>query len=149
MRLPVVLLVPSVCLGCADHEAPPPHAVEVHEMAPAPGSTPAPRLMPLTVSVTPGSLGPTESTGPFDRKETALALGAVDVSSCKTPGGPTGGGHVTVTFSPNGRVVSAKVDQPPFAGTPAGACIAGQFNAMHIPPFTGELVTVGKAFVLN
>jgi predicted Zn finger-like uncharacterized protein len=92
---------------------------------------------------------PAESTAPFDRGAAAGALGAVNVGSCKRPDGPTGSGHVSVTFAPNGSVSSAVADQPPFAGTPVGGCVAGKFRSAHIPAFGGGSVKVGKSFVIN
>jgi predicted Zn finger-like uncharacterized protein len=92
---------------------------------------------------------PAESTSPFDRGAAAGALGAVNVASCKRPDGPTGSGHVSVTFASNGSVSSAVADQPPFAGTPVGGCVAGKFRSAHIPAFGGGAVKVGKSFVIN
>lgn len=89
------------------------------------------------------------ATAPFDRGAAAGALGGVNVQSCKKPDGPTGGGHVTITFAPNGSVSSAVVDQGPFPGTPVGGCIAGKFRAAHIPPFAGGAVKAGKSFTIN
>jgi hypothetical protein len=85
----------------------------------------------------------------FDRGAAAGALGGVDYQSCKKPDGPTGPGHVTITFGPDGNVASAIVDQGPFPGTPVGGCIAGKFRGAHVPPFTGAPVKVGKSFTLN
>jgi len=89
------------------------------------------------------------STAPFDRGAAAAALGAVNVASCKKSDGPTGGGHVAVTFAPNGSVTTAVVDQPPFAGSAVGGCVAGKFRGARVPPFSGAPMKVGKSFVLN
>lgn len=89
------------------------------------------------------------STAPFDRGAAAGALGSVNVQACKKPDGPTGGGHVTITFSPNGSVSSAVVDQGPFPGTSVGGCIAGKFRSAHIPAFAGGSVKAGKSFTIN
>ncbi len=89
------------------------------------------------------------ATAPFDRGAAAGALGGVNVQSCKKPDGPTGAGHVTITFAPNGSVSSAVVDQGPFPGTPVGGCIAGKFRAAHIPAFAGGAVKAGKSFTIN
>jgi hypothetical protein len=56
---------------------------------------------------------------------------------------------VKVTFNPDGTVQSANVDQAPYQGTPVGACIAGKFRGIHIPPFAGGAVGVGKSFTIN
>jgi hypothetical protein len=89
------------------------------------------------------------ATAPFDRGAAAGALGGVNVQSCKKPDGPTGAGHVTITFAPNGSVSSAVVDQGPFPGTSVGGCIAGKFRAAHIPAFAGGAVKAGKSFTIN
>jgi hypothetical protein len=51
---------------------------------------------------------------------------------------------VTITFSPSGRVTSATIGGPPFAGTPTGGCIAATLRRARVPPFTGDMVTVKK-----
>ncbi len=89
------------------------------------------------------------STAPFDRGAAAASLGAVNVQSCKKPDGPTGSGHVTVTFSPDGSVASAVVDSGPFPGTPVGGCIAGKYRGARVPAFGGAPVKVGKSFTVN
>jgi predicted Zn finger-like uncharacterized protein len=89
------------------------------------------------------------STAPFDRGAAQGALGGVNVQSCKKPDGPTGSGHVKITFAPNGSVSSAVVDSGPFPGTPVGGCIAGKFRGAHVPPFGGGPVSVGKSFTIN
>jgi predicted Zn finger-like uncharacterized protein len=89
------------------------------------------------------------STAPFDRGAAAAALGSISVSGCKKSDGPTGSGHIKITFAPNGSVQSAVVDQPPFAGTAVGGCVAGKFRSAHIPAFAGAPVPVGKSFVVE
>jgi hypothetical protein len=89
------------------------------------------------------------STAPFDRGAAAAALGSISVSGCKKSDGPTGSGHIKITFAPNGSVQSAVVDQPPFAGTAIGGCVAGKFRSAHIPAFAGAPVPVGKSFVVE
>lgn len=89
------------------------------------------------------------SSAPFDRGAAAAALGSINVASCKKSDGPTGSGHIKVTFSPSGTVQSAVVDQPPFAGTAVGGCVAGKFRSAHIPAFAGAPIPVGKSFVIE
>jgi hypothetical protein len=84
----------------------------------------------------------------FDSGAAAAALGAVDVRPCAAPGGPTGAGHVSVTFESSGIVADATVDQPPFAGSVVGACVEHLFHAVRVPPFDGTLVKVGKSFAI-
>jgi hypothetical protein len=78
---------------------------------------------------------------------TSLSNVAASVGSCKQPGGPTGHGHVIVSFGPQGRPARVTVS-PPFAGTPEGACIAGRFDAVHVPPFAASQGngTMGTSF---
>jgi predicted Zn finger-like uncharacterized protein len=89
------------------------------------------------------------SSAPFDRGAASAALGGVSVQSCKKGDGPTGAGHVKITFAPNGTVSSAVVDSGPFPGTAVGGCIAGKFRGAHVPPFSGGPVSVGKSFAIN
>lgn len=89
------------------------------------------------------------STAPFDRGAAAAALGGVNVQSCKKPDGPTGAGHVKVTFAPNGTVSAAVIDGGPFPGTSVGGCIAGKYRGARVPPFAGGPVSVGKSFTVN
>jgi predicted Zn finger-like uncharacterized protein len=91
----------------------------------------------------------TAATAPFDRGAAAAALGNVNVQSCKKPDGPTGSGHVTVTFAPDGSVTTAVVDGGPFPGTAVGGCVAGKFRGARVPPFSGAPVRVGKSFTIN
>ena len=89
------------------------------------------------------------STAPFDRGAAAASLGAVNVGACKKGDGPTGSGHVSVTFAPTGSVVTAVVDGPPFAGTPVGGCVASKYRGARVPAFGGGNVKVGKSFSIN
>ena len=91
------------------------------------------------------------ATAPFDKGAAAASLGGIasSVGSCKKDGGPTGSGHVKVTFQPSGSVSSVEVDSGPFPGTSVGGCVAGKFRGAHIPAFSGGAVTVGKSFVIN
>jgi len=82
----------------------------------------------------------------LDRHAAIEALRGVRVQQCATPGGPHGTGHVKVTFSPNGTVARAQADQPPFAGSKVGECVAHAYLDARVPPFSGTPVTVGKSF---
>ena len=85
---------------------------------------------------------------PFDRGAAAAALASVDVRSCSVPGGPTGAGHLTVTFAASGTVLDTRVDQPPFAGTAVGACVEKLFRAIRVPAFDQPTLKIGKSFVV-
>lgn len=86
---------------------------------------------------------------PFDRGAAASALGAVSVQSCKKPDGPTGVGHVRVTFAPDGSASAVTLDLGPFAGTAVGTCIEGKFRNARVPAFAGTPANVGKSFTIN
>lgn len=121
-------------------------------------STPAPPSPPDEIHTAPEPPAPTPTPAqrdkdavPFDRRAAATALDQASekVQICKADGGPTGAGHVTLTFGTNGRVQSAVADQPPFADTPTGVCVAGKFSEARVPPFTGVAVKVGKNFTIE
>jgi hypothetical protein len=87
-------------------------------------------------------------TAPFSvsAAQVALTQAAANAGGCAKPGGPSGSGKATVTFAPSGRVTTANVTTPPFAGTPVGGCVAGQFRKARVPAFAGNPVTVSKSF---
>lgn len=120
--------------GAADGSVDDPPQAEIGGLSPHAGDPPPGTTLPP---------GP-----PFNRGAAAVALAAVNVQACKKPGGPTGLGHVTVTFVNNGSVSSAVVD-PPYAGTTVGACVATKYRAVHVPAFGGASVTIGKTFLIE
>ncbi len=97
----------------------------------------------------PTAEAPTSGPAPSDRGPPPASLGGINVASCKKGDGPTGGGHVKVTFAPSGTVSTVDVDAPPFSGTPVGGCVAGKYRSAHVPAFSGGPVTVGKSFSIN
>ncbi|HRG97403.1 MAG TPA: zinc-ribbon domain-containing protein [Polyangiaceae bacterium] len=124
--------------------------------APAPTAPPAP-TKPLTLeeqmrkavpTSAPTTTAAPEQGGSFDRAAASGSLNSVNIAGCKKPDGPTGAGHVTVTFGPSGTVTTAVVDGGDFPGTPVGGCIAGKYRSAHVPPFSGSPVKVGKSFNL-
>jgi predicted Zn finger-like uncharacterized protein len=98
----------------------------------------------------PAAPGPSTAP-PFSKASAISALGgaAASAGGCKKAGGPTGQGKVQVTFAPSGRVTSATVMGPPFAGTAVGGCVAGAFRRAKVPAFSGNPVTVSKSFAIN
>ncbi len=125
---------------------------------PASGTTPSTPAAGKTPSTTAPAAkkeeeapAPVSNAGPFSISAAQAALGsaAASAGSCKKPGGPTGAGKVQVTFAPSGRVTSATVNGPPFAGTPVGGCVASMFRRAKVPPFNGSPVTVSKSFSVN
>jgi hypothetical protein len=95
-----------------------------------------------------GVNGPTQR---FDvnAAKSALASAAVDTAQCRENGGPTGIATVVVTFDPSGKVSSAIVSDPPFAGTSSGACIAAAMKRATVPAFSGLPGTATKIISLQ
>lgn len=121
---------------------------------------------PKSSSTTPPASKPGQASKPAPKKEeaapvvadqpfnrgaavSAMSAAASQAASCKKPGGPTGSGKATLTFAPSGRVTSASVTTPPFAGTAVGGCVASVFRRAKVPPFTGNPITVSKSFTIR
>lgn len=130
-------------------------------VAPVPSPARVPRSEPVSqpqargTELTPaeGDAGagelPTEAT--FDKvaATNSLSEATTQASACRKPGDPSGMANVTVTFAPSGRVTSATVAGPPFAGTETGGCIASTLRNARVPAFTGDNVTVTKTVVIQ
>jgi hypothetical protein len=106
---------------------------------------------PVTPKPEPKPEPPAEPSGPFDRAAAAAALtsAAGTASTCRKDGDPSGTASVVITFAPSGRVTSANISGPPFAGTPTGGCIAAALRKAKVPPFEGDRVTVSKTIVVQ
>ncbi len=85
----------------------------------------------------------------FSKEAAASALASVDVAKCKPKKGPTGEGHVIVTFAPAGNAQGAVLDQGPFVGTKAEKCIVKEYRRAKVPAFKGAAVSVGKKFKIE
>lgn len=87
----------------------------------------------------------------FDRgaARAALESAATHAASCRKEGDPSGTASITITFAPSGRVTSATLQGPPFAGTATGGCIASAMRHATVPAFSGEHVTVTKTIVVE
>jgi len=118
------------------HVAPEPLADEDSETTP-PGM-PSSGLLPDPVP---------ETLAVFDRRAAIAALDAAGqrAATCK-PADSLGSTRVAVTFAPSGKVTTAMVEGPPFAGTRVGGCIATMLREATIPPFSGDPVTVHRSF---
>jgi hypothetical protein len=146
----------------SDPAAPPP---EANPRRPAEATTPAARgatathaavetpVAPRVESTPPGMPSSgflpdpvPETTTPFDRRAAFVALDAAGqrAQACK-PANTVGATRVAVTFAPTGKVTTAVVEGPPFAGTRVGGCIAAMLREAAISPFSGGAVTVHKA----
>jgi hypothetical protein len=110
-----------------------------------------PKPEPVTPKPEPKPEAPSEPAGPFDRAAAAAALtsAAGTASTCRKDGDPSGTASVVITFAPSGRVTSANISGPPFAGTPTGGCIAAALRRAKVPPFEGDRVTVSKTIVVQ
>jgi predicted Zn finger-like uncharacterized protein len=116
----------------------------------APGATPTAgtKKPEATDTKKPDATMPSSGTGPFSvsAAQVALTQAAANAAGCAKPGGPTGTGKAQVTFAPSGRVTTANVGTPPFAGTAVGGCVASVFRRARVPAFSGNPVTVSKSF---
>jgi hypothetical protein len=83
-----------------------------------------------------------------ERVVDALMRAEERVSECRAAGGPTGPGHVDITFSLNGEARDVVLG-PPYGGTGVGECIVKIFRGAVVPEFDGTPVTVGKDFILR
>jgi len=95
----------------------------------------------------PAEAEPSGPLAPLNRGAAIAALGsaASSVSSCKKTDGPSGSGRASVTFAPNGSVVSVALPGK-FAGTAVGTCIQGLYRRAKLQPFTGGPVTLNSSF---
>ncbi len=114
--------------------------------APTATTTAASTAPPPQDSATSAPITPPPAEAAFDKGAASAALNAAagQAAGCKQEGDPSGSARVQVTFVPSGRVTSANVQGPPFAGTPTGGCIARAFRSASVPPFSGDPVTVSK-----
>lgn len=125
----------------------PPHA-SPHNTEPT--ATAKPSSEPAAPTAT-ASAKPDKPLPPFNRSAAiaALSSAAASASACRKQGDPSGMARVVITFAPSGRVTTARVNGPPFAGTPTGGCIASRMRGAHVPPFSGDFVTVRKTVVIH
>ena len=113
------------------------------EPAPRPAGDPAPA--PWTPPP-PKSADPPLDPDAFDEAAARAALRNANgvLAFCKR-GGTSGPGYATVTFAPSGAVTSVVIAQP-YAGTPEGACVEGQFKRVSTKKFVGAPKSLTHAF---
>jgi hypothetical protein len=97
---------------------------------------------------------PAKDARGFDRSAVGAGYRKVraSIQSCRQPDGPTGPGHITVSFEPDGSVSSAVLDHDGarFKGTPTGDCIEGRYRSISVPPFdAGPPIRVGMSFKIE
>ncbi len=111
-------------------------------------SAPATPAVPVEIH---NALPPAAPGTEFDRSAAISALkgAAAQASSCRKDGDPSGTATLVITFAPSGRVTSATIQGPPFAGTPTGGCIANTMRHAQVPSFDGDRVTVTKTVVIE
>ena len=114
-------------------------------------TAPAAPAKPTTPVEIHNALPPAAPGTEFDRSAAVSALkgAAAQASSCRKDGDPSGTATLVITFAPSGRVTSATIQGPPFAGTPTGGCIASTMRHAQIPSFDGDRVTVTKTVVIE
>jgi eukaryotic-like serine/threonine-protein kinase len=112
-------------------------------------ATPEANAAPGATDTKPTDAKPADraTQGPFNRGVALaqLSASASRAAACRRPGGPSGSGRATVTFTNDGSPKSVAVSAP-FAGTPVGACVSAAFRSIHVPPFTGSPVTLPWSF---
>jgi hypothetical protein len=124
------------------------YAVASVRLRPARAVVVAPSMEPLApVPTWDEPLSAPSSDIPFDRAAAQRAIGAVDVQHCAK--GATGAGHVRITFSSSGQVTDVHEDAGPFIGTPTATCVTSAYRQVHVPPFSGGPVQVGKSFSIH
>jgi predicted Zn finger-like uncharacterized protein len=83
------------------------------------------------------------------RGDVASAMAAVNGAVRGCAGGQTGTASIRIVFASSGRVTTSGVTSPPFAGTPAGSCMARAVKAARVPPFANPSLTVTFPFVVR
>lgn len=108
--------------------------------------TPAPKAEPA-VTVTDK---PSAGLASFDKRAALASLQTVtsQATACRRLDGPKGSGKALVTFAPSGRVTGVTITGGNFQGTKVGSCVAGIFRRAKVPSFSGDAVTVAKAFTI-
>jgi hypothetical protein len=94
-------------------------------------------------------LPPADAAFDSSAANAALETAAAQASTCRRTGDPSGTATVTITFSTSGRVTSATISGPPFAGTETGSCIASRLRGARVPAFAGEFITVKKTVAIQ
>jgi hypothetical protein len=83
------------------------------------------------------------------RGDVSSAMAAVNPAVRACAGGQSGTAAIRIVFAGSGRVTTATVTSPPFAGTPAGSCMARAVKGARVPPFSNPTLTVTFPFVVR
>lgn len=140
--LPLIILAASACSGAKPKQAGEDYNFEqAHSDEAAPAETESPSDAEASASQdSGGGLNDDQKK----QMEIALRRGGDKASNCAevVPSAPTGEGEVKVVFDgQKGRVTDVLVG-PPFAGTPAEACVKRAFVGEIVLPFDGEPLEV-------
>ncbi|MFT3766893.1 MAG: hypothetical protein QM820_15450 [Minicystis sp.] len=121
----------------------------------APAAEPTPAAAPVSTADLPMDMpvippAPKAAEVPFSASSAAVAIAnaGMRAQSCKD-GDASMSVPVSVTFASSGRAVRATINGGPFAGTPAGSCLAQALRNATVPSFDGEPVTVNTTVHLR
>ncbi|MFZ5895665.1 MAG: hypothetical protein ACOY0T_31700 [Myxococcota bacterium] len=106
--------------------------------------TPRSTVAPVRSATVSADSPPAEAAFNSEATASALSAAAQRASTCRKPTDPSGVAIVTITFAPSGRVTSANISGPPFAGTETGSCIASVLRSVRVPAYSGDFMTVKK-----
>jgi len=102
--------------------------------------------VPRTAAPPPPAGGPASP----DRAAVMSAMNSVSGAVTACAGAERGTAQIRVTFAGgSGRVTTAQVVGAPFAGTPAGSCMARAVRAASVPPFSNPSLTVTFPFAIR
>jgi len=83
------------------------------------------------------------------RADVHAALRAVQGAVRACAEGRAGTATIRFVFATTGLVTTTSVVSPPFAGTPAGSCMARAARSARVPPFSGQSLVVTYPFVVR
>jgi hypothetical protein len=133
----------------ADNKPPPPEPTAAPAPGPGPTAhanpTPGPAALPAAPATTKDAgpaLDPNAFNEPLARQRLSQANSVLVFCNTK---GTTGPGAANITFNTDGTVSAVALD-PPYAGTPAGECVSGQFKRQKVTPFQGSPKTIKHTF---
>jgi hypothetical protein len=91
--------------------------------------------------------GPPPDPNAFNEPVARSRLGQANgvLVFCKKEGGVTGPGTALITWNTDGTVSGVILD-PPYAGTPTGDCVSGQFKRSKINSFQGSPQALKHSF---
>lgn len=127
---------------------PPPQPTPPQPTPPPTTPTPTQPTAPIPTAAPAGKdAGPAVDPNAFNEgvARSRLAQANSVLVFCKRPGWVNGPGTASVTFNTDGTVGNV-VMNPPYAGTPAGDCVAGHFKRAKTTPFQGTPRTLVHPF---